>query len=164
MLRARDREQHALGDVLRRQRLDSFVDALRLLLVAAEADERELRLDEPWVDGRHVNGPAEQILAEGVREATDSELGGDVAGRVLVRLPSGNRADVDDVAAVVDVRQAERVMRIRPRTFVSTIVTSSSSMDFPDRLAPEREAGVVDEDVKPAELGVARSTNRSELA
>ena len=103
MLRARDREQHALGDILRRQRLHAFVDALRLLLVTAKANQRELRLDEPGVDGRHVNGPAEQILAEGVREATDCELGGDIAGRVLVRLPARDRADVDDVAAIMDM-------------------------------------------------------------
>ena len=45
-------------------------------------------------------------------------------------------------------------MRIRPRTFVSIIVMLVLFVDFPDRLAAEREAGVVDEDVEAAELGV----------
>ena len=40
--RPREREEDAVGDVLGRQRLDALVHGLRLLLVALEADEREL--------------------------------------------------------------------------------------------------------------------------
>ena len=50
--RPRDREEDAVGDVVGRERPRALVDGLRLRLVAAEADDRELRLDEaarrPW--------------------------------------------------------------------------------------------------------------------
>ena len=45
-----------------------------------------------------------------------------------------------------------RVMRSRPRTFVSSIVRSSSSEPSAIGRAAEREAGVVHEDVDAAEL------------
>src|SRR5919198_2375818 len=64
-----DREENALGDVLARHRLDPLVDGVRLLLVAAEPHDREVRLDEPRVDCRDPDRPAEQILAQRVREA-----------------------------------------------------------------------------------------------
>ena len=43
-----------------------------------------------------------------------------------------------------------RVIRISPATFVSSTVCSSSSVESVERVAPESEAGVVDEDVDPA--------------
>src|SRR2546423_5387557 len=45
-----DRKEHAVGDVLGRQRFHALVDALRLLRVPAKTDERELRLDQARVD------------------------------------------------------------------------------------------------------------------
>ena len=45
-MRPGEREDHALGDVLGRQRLHPLVDLGRGLLVPAKANEREPRLDE----------------------------------------------------------------------------------------------------------------------
>ena len=56
-----------------------------------------------------------------------------------------------------------RVIRIRPFTFVSKTARSSSSVDSSNGVAAERDAGVVDEDVDPAELGDRPATNASQL-
>ncbi len=45
-----------------------------------------------------------------------------------------------------------RVIRISPATFVAITVASSSSVDSSTGYAAERQAGVVEEDVEPAEL------------
>src|SRR5579862_5006662 len=66
--RPRDREQHAVCDILRDERARAFVDRLRLLGVAAKADERELGLDEAGVDGRHADVAPEQVFAQRARE------------------------------------------------------------------------------------------------
>src|SRR3954454_10217208 len=95
-----DGEEDALGDVLRLHRLDPLVDGARLLLVAAEPDEGEVRLDEPGIHRRDVDRPAEEVLAQRIREPAHGELRRDVEGPVRVCLASGDGAEVDDVAAV----------------------------------------------------------------
>src|SRR5262249_59226483 len=72
--RARDREEHAVGDVLGPERVDALVDLARALIVAAEAHLREARLDEAGVDGGEVDRAAEQVLPERVREPPHREL------------------------------------------------------------------------------------------
>src|SRR5262245_62731727 len=105
--RTRDREEHAVGNVLRLERVDVLVDLPGAIIVAPEADPGEVRLDEARVNGRQVDRAAEQILPQPVREAAHGELRRDVDGGVLVGLPTGDGAHVDDVAAVTDVREAE---------------------------------------------------------
>src|SRR5262249_59158032 len=78
-------EHDALRDVLRFHRLDTLVDLARGLLVAAEADEREVRVHEAGIDRADVNRAAEQILAQRVGKAAHRELGGDVKGSLLIR-------------------------------------------------------------------------------
>ena len=57
------------------------------------------------------------------------------------------------MAAVADVRQAEaRHAHQRRRRSCARTVASSSSVDSSNGYAAEREAGVVEEDVEPAEL------------
>ena len=89
--RPREREEDAVGDVVRRERLDALVRRLRRLLVALEADERELGLRQPRVDGRDADRAPEEILAQPVDEAAQRELRGDVHGGVL-RTPAGPRS------------------------------------------------------------------------
>ena len=149
--RPSEREEHALGDVVGRERLDVRVDGARLLLVAAEADAREVRLDEARVDRREADRTAEQVLAQRVGEAAHGELRGDVDGGVLVRLAPGDRAHVDDVAAVADVRQAEArhpQHAVHVRLEHGRLVLLAARVEG---VAAEAEAGVVDEDVEPAE-------------
>ena len=105
--RASEREQDAVGDVVRGQRLDALVRRLGGGLVALEADERELGLREPRVDGRDPDRTAEEVLAESVDEAAQRELRSHVHGGVLVRLPARDRAGEEDVAAVAHVRERE---------------------------------------------------------
>src|SRR5436190_5936728 len=145
-------EDDAFGDVFWTEGVDAFVRRLRLLLVAAETDSREVRLDEAGIDRRQPDRPAEQVLAERVREAAHGELRGDVDGGVLVGLAAGDRAHVDDVPAVADVRQAETR---HPDQALDVRLQHGLLIFFgrlPKGVAPEAEAGVVDEDVKPAEL------------
>ena len=151
--RPRDREEDAVGDVLRLECVDVLVDRPRPLLVAAEAHLREVRLDEAGVDRGQMDRAAEQVLAQRVREPAHRELRGDVDGRVLVRLAAGDGAHVDDVPSVADVRQAEprqaqdaEHVRLDHRHLVLV-------GRLPERVAPEAEARVVDEDVDAAEVG-----------
>ena len=68
-----------------------LIDGVRLLRVALEADDRELRLDEPGIDGRDPDRTAEQILAQRVREAAHGELRRDVR-RAASRTPGARRS------------------------------------------------------------------------
>src|SRR5436190_7882006 len=147
-----EREEDAFGDVFWTEGVDAFVRRLRLLLVAAETDSREVRLDEAGIDRRQPDRPAEQVLAERVGEAAHGELRGDVDGGVFVGLAAGDRAHVDDVPAVADVRQAETR---HPDQAVDVRLQLHLLVFFgrlPKRVAAKAEAGVVDQDVEPAEL------------
>jgi hypothetical protein len=151
--RARNREEHAVGDVLRLKRVDVLVDLLRPFLIASEADLGEVRLDEAGVDRRQVDRPAEQILPQRVRETAHGELRGDVDSGVLVRLTAGDGADVDDVAAVADVRQAEPGQAEHPEHVRLDHRRLVLVGRFPERLAAQAEPRIVDEDVDSAEVG-----------
>src|SRR5437764_8612387 len=85
-------EEDAFSDVFGAERVDAFIGRLRLLLVTAEADAREVRLDETGIDGREPDRAAEQVLAERVGEAAHGELGSDIHRRVLVCLAPSDRA------------------------------------------------------------------------
>src|SRR6266566_803751 len=152
----REREEDAFGDVFGTQRVDAFVRRLRLLLVATKANAGEVGFDKAGIDGREPNRPAEQVLPKRVREAANGELRGDVDRGVLVGLTARDRAEVDDVPAVADVRQAEashahQAVDVRLEHRLLVLVAS-----FPERVAAETEACVVDEDVESAELAERR--------
>src|SRR4029077_18532311 len=107
MPRPREGEDDALGDVLRPQRVDAAVDRRSLLLVPFEADEGKLRLRQPGIDGRDPDRPAEKVFSQRVRESALGELRSYVRRAALVRLAARDRAQVDDVAPIAEVRQAE---------------------------------------------------------
>ena len=145
------REEDAVGDLLGGDGLDPLVDGVRLRLVAVEADDRELGLDEARVDRGDPDRAAEQVLAERVAEAAHGELRGDVRGAVRVRLAACDRPHEDDVAPVADVRQREPRdpehavdVRVQHRRLVV-------GRRLGERRAAEREPRVVEEDVDPAE-------------
>ena len=148
----REREEDALGDVLRLHRLDASIDRRSLLLVALEADEREVGLDEPRVDGRDADRPAEKILPQRVGEAALGELRRDVRCAVLVRLAARDRAHVDDVTPVAEVRQAEPRHPDEPGHVDGEDGRLVLLARLVERRATQREAGVVDEDVEAAEM------------
>ena len=140
----------------RDERIDALVDGRRLLGIALEADDRELRLDEPGVDRREADRAPEQVLAQGIREAAHGELRRDVGGGVLVRLPPGDGAHVEDVAAGADVRQAKPRHAHEPadvRLEHRRLVLLGRLVE---RVAAEGEPGVVEEDVEAPELLDAR--------
>ena len=150
--RPRQREEDAVGDVLRRQRLDALVHGRRLLLVALEADEREL--GPPVSPGAiaviRIGRPSRSSRSAWLNIA-DGRLDRAVDGRVLVRGAAGDRVHVDDVPAVADVRQAEARHPHQPvdvRLDHPLLVVLAR---LPERVAADRAAGVVDEDVEPAE-------------
>ena len=64
----------AVGDVLGRHRLDALVDGARLLLVALEADEREVGLDQAGRERGDPDRPAEQVLAQRLAELATADL------------------------------------------------------------------------------------------
>ena len=155
------REEDAVRDVVRGQRLDSLVRRLRRRLVTLEADERELGLREPGIDGRDPDRAAEEILPQAVDEASNRELRGDVDGGVRVRLPARDRAGEQDVPAVAHVRQreardADRAVDVRVQDGRLVL-----GIRLGEGVAPEREPGVVVEDVDPAELGRGARDERS---
>ena len=152
MQRPREREHDAVGDLVRRDRIDALVDGLRLLRIALEAHERELAVYEAGVDRRDANWPAEEIFSERIDEASQPELRGDVRGGVRVRLTTGDRAHEEDVPAVADVRQTEPRHAHHP---VDVRVEDGRLVLFvrlPEGIATEGEARVVEQDVDPAEL------------
>ena len=128
--RSRQREEDAVGDVLGGERLDALVDGGRLLLVALEADERELGAAcEPGRERGDADRPAEQVLAERLAEHRSRRLDRAVHGRVLVR---GRPAIESMVTMCPPSRMCgrqRRVIRMTPVTFVSIIHSSSSSLD-----------------------------------
>ena len=134
------REEDAVGDVVRGQRLDALVRRLRRLLVALEADERELGLRETGIDGRDPDRAAEEILSQAVDEASERELRGDVDSSVRVRLPARDRAGEEDVPAVAHVRQreardADRAVDVRVQDGRLVL-----GIRLGERVAAEREA------------------------
>src|SRR5256886_14035300 len=147
-----EREEDAVGDVLGAERVDALVRLLRLLLVAAEANAGEVRLDEAGIDSREPDRATQQVLTERVGEAAHGVLGRDIDRSVLVGLAARDRAHVDDVPTVADMRQAEAG---QPEQSVDVGFQRRVLIFFgrlPKGIAPEAEAGVVDEDVQAAEL------------
>src|SRR5919197_564224 len=112
-------------------------------------DPSAVRLDEPRVDGRDPDRPSEQILAERVGEAADGEFRGHVDRAVRVRLATGDRAEIDDVTAVAEVRQAEAGDSGDPVHVCLEDGALVVLRALVERLPPERESGGVDEDVDP---------------
>jgi hypothetical protein len=53
-------EHHAVGDLVRGDRVEALVHPVGGILVAAEADNGELGLDEPRVDRRDTDRPTEK--------------------------------------------------------------------------------------------------------
>src|SRR5919198_5135097 len=150
--RAGEGEDNAFGDVLRGHRLDALVNVPRGFLVAPKANEREVRVHEAGIHGGDVDRTAQQVLAQGVREAADRELRCHVERAFLVRLPPGDGADVDDVAPVAKVRQAEARhpdKSVHVRLEDRALVVLGAVVE---RVASECEAGGIDEDVDPAQL------------
>ncbi len=111
------------------QRVDAVVTAPRRLVVALEADERELGLDEARVDRRDPDRAPEQVLAQPVDEAAQPNFAATYEAAFWYACRPGDRAREQDVAPVADVREASRVIRITPSTFVCRTVASSSGFD-----------------------------------
>ena len=107
--RPREREEDAVGDVLggraaRRSRRPRAPSPRR----RGSARARTSVSTRPGVDRRDADRPAEQILAQRVGEAAHGELRGDVDGaRSRTACRPGDRAHVDDVPAVAQMREAE---------------------------------------------------------
>ena len=148
MLGPGDGEGHALGDVVGGERLDVRVDLCRTLGVAAEAHEREVGLHQAGIDERDPDRPAEQVLAQRVREAAHRELRGHVQRRLLVRLTPGDRADVDDVAAVAEVREAQPRHAHEPVDVGLDQRLLVLLRALVEQIPPERQPRVVHEDVE----------------
>jgi hypothetical protein len=148
----RERKHDAVGNLVRRHRVEAIVHLVCGRLVALEPHDGELRLDEPGIDRRDPDRPPEQVLAERVGEPPDRELGGDVRGAARVRLPAGDRPHEDDVPLVTDVRQNEARHAQHPihvRVHDPLLVGRGR---LRERRPSECEARVVEEDVDPAEL------------
>ena len=86
------------GDVGRGEVELVGVHGRRLVLVALEADEGEVRLDAARVDLGDADGIADVLEAQHAGERPFAELGGVVAGAAGVRGERRHGADVNDVA------------------------------------------------------------------
>ncbi len=114
--------------------------------------ENSVPSTRPGIDGRDADRPAEEILPQRVREAALGELRGDVRRAALVRGAPRDGADVDDVPPVGEVRQAEPRHPHQPGDVRAEDPRLVLVARLVERRAAERSAGVVDEDVEPAEL------------
>ena len=161
----RDREEDAVGHVLRADRSadrDVLVDRPRLLLVAAEANGRELgRPDEPRRDVRDPDRPAEQVLAQRAREAR---------ARRPSRSRRARRSGTRQMPAIEPMftmwppsrrwgRQS-RVMRMRPWTFVSSTVSSSASVESSKGSRPRERPALLTRMSMPPSSATARADER----
>lgn len=93
------RENHHLGDIIARQRLDTLIHLLRLVLVAVKAHDAELGLDLARVDLDDADARRDEFLAERLGERAHGGFGCAVDAAALVGLAAGDGPDVDDVAA-----------------------------------------------------------------
>ena len=163
MQRPGEGEHHAVGHLVGRDRREAVVHRIRLLLVALEADEGELGLDEARIDGRDPDRAPEQVLPQRVGEAAHGELRGDVRGAAGICLAAGDRAHEEDVPLVADVREHEPRHphhAVDVRVHHPLLVVGGR---LGERCPPEREPGVVEEDVDPAELGDRRLDERGRV-
>ena len=103
-------EGHDLGDVLGDQRRDALVDLGRAVLVAREADERELGLHRAGRDLGDAHGLPEQLAAQGAVHGALGVLGGRVARAAVVDLEAGDRGDRDDVAVARVDQQGQQAL------------------------------------------------------
>ena len=132
---------------------DVRVDGRRLLLVALEADLREVRLDQPRRDVRDPHRLALQVVTQRTRVAVHRELRGDVRRAVRVRPDAGHGAEVDNMPAAVDeVRDAETRHPHQAEHVRLDHLALVLLVRFPDRVPAAGEPGVVDQDVQAAEL------------
>ena len=88
-----------LGDVVGGQRLHARVDGVRLLLVAAEPDQGELRVGHARLDAGDPDAGAVQVAAQVQAELVDERLRAAVHVPARVRVGARHRAEVDHVAA-----------------------------------------------------------------
>lgn len=144
----------ALGDVLGAERLHPLVYAGGGLLVAREANERELGLDHPGGDLGDPHWLAEQLAAQNPQGRPLGVLGGVVAGAAGVGLDRGDAGDRDDVPVAGGDQQRQqgaghphrphhvRLVHLQPLRFVG----------LGDRIDSKRTAGVVDEHVAGLDL------------
>ena len=109
--RARHHEGDRLCDVFRGQRLEALVHLRSLFLIAVEADERELGLDQARRDLGHPDRLAEELKAKRAGERVDGMLGSGVARAAGVDLDSGNRADHDDVPTSAPLERRQEGLR-----------------------------------------------------
>jgi hypothetical protein len=110
-------ENHNLGNILRRERLNtstnssqqhisppprarinSRINRIGLRLITIEPHHRELGLHLAGVNLHDSDTRRNQLLAETVRKAADRSLGSAVDRAASVGLPPRDRADVDDVS------------------------------------------------------------------
>jgi len=143
-----------LGDVVGGHRLHARVDVVRLALVAAEPDQRELGVGHARFDARDPDSGAVQVAAEVQAELVDERLRPAVHVPARVGVGAGHRAQVDHVAApaghhagqdragAVHQALAVRVDHLVPVVQVGVL----------GRVQAKREARVVDEHVDGREL------------
>src|SRR5579864_9464849 len=106
--RPRDHERAAVRDVLRLQGCEPLIDRGGLTLVTPEADEAELRLDQPGVYLRYPDRPAEELLAENACHRPYGELRRVVAPAADVRLVARDRADHHHVAVATSLERRQQ--------------------------------------------------------
>lgn len=161
--RAERAPDNLLGNVLGDERLKALVDGLGLVLVAAEADDGEVGLDESGRDLGHADARVDELLHETLRERLDGVLDGAVHRAADVGLAASERANVDDVARVLlahrreeDLRHLDERDEVRVDHEVDVL-----QLNVARTLSTDGTAGVVDEHVEALDASVLEHLRES---
>nr|CUV45299.1 protein of unknown function [Ralstonia solanacearum] len=150
MRRQRRHPVDGLGDVVGRQRLGSLVDLGHAGVIALEAHVRKLGARaQARLDVRHAHAGAGQVGAQVQRELAHESLGAAVYVAARVRIRSGDRAQVDDMAAVARHHARQQCTRHmhQPRDIGTDHQIPVGQAGPMRRLQAERQAGIVDQHV-----------------
>src|SRR3984957_13549645 len=138
-----------LGDVVGGHRLHARVDVVRLGPVAAEPDERELRVGHAGLDAADPDPGAVQVAAQVQAELVDEGLGAAVHVPARVRVAARHRAEVDHVTAAAGdhagqdgAGAVDQALAVGVDHLVPVV-----KLGLLGRLEAEREAGVIDKHV-----------------
>ena len=140
-----------VGDVLGQQRLvDAGVHRVGLLLVAAEAHERELvGPDHPGGDLADAHRLAVELEPQRLGHHLHAVLGGGVARAALVRPAPGRRPDVDDHRVAAGAEGGQQRLGHPDEAEDVDVVHPAPGVEVGpvDPVDPDGTAGVVDQHV-----------------
>ena len=92
------RKNHNLRNIIRRQRLTTRINSIRLTLIPIKPHNTKLSFNLPGINTNDSHPRRDELFPQTVRERSDGRFGRAVDSAAGVGLAAGDGADVDDVA------------------------------------------------------------------